>query len=212
LSLMDNALILTLGFDEKFAIRALMRHGRDLRKVLVVMAEPVDERAQRALNAVKDFVERFMTSVQLEAFIVNPSEPYDAMRKLKDVIRRNPALNYVISVSGGMRALIVELLIVASIMKLRGEVEIELENFRGTVSLPATLLYMEPLGSEEHKVLKVLMERGPMTAKDLMDLLKIPRSSLYRRIKELKTRGLVVEVREGKAAVYEVNNLAYVAW
>ncbi|MCX8205182.1 MAG: CRISPR-associated CARF protein Csa3 [Candidatus Nezhaarchaeota archaeon] len=208
----NRVLVLTLGFDEKFAIRALMRHGEGARKVLIVTAEPMEERAQRALSAVEDFLKRFMETVEYEVVSVDPSAPYEAMRRLRDAIEKSPASSYIINVSGGMRALTVELLAVASLMKLSGGVEVELEILRGTVSVPIGLFYMEPLGSEEYKVLRALVERGPMTVTNLVSSLGIPRSSLYRYIKELKARGLVEEVRKGRSVVYESRDLARVVW
>lgn len=210
MSILNKVLVLTLGFDEKFAIRSLMRHSNGLNKVIIIVAEPVEERAQKALTTVKDFIERFMESIEYEVVTVDPSTPYDAISKLKKRLRESPALSYIISASGGMRAVIVELIIAVSLIKISGELEIELENFKRTIKLPLKLLYMQPLSSEEYKVLKVLIDKKIATAKDIMDSLRIPRSSFYRYLRELESKGLIRETRKGKTALYEPTELAKV--
>jgi len=210
MSVLNKVLVLTLGFDEKFAIRSLMRHSNDLSKTIIIMAEPVEERAQRALVTVKDFIERFIGSIEYEVITVDPSTPYDTISRLKKKLRENLALSYVISVSGGMRAMIVELVVAASLAKIPGELEIELENFKGIIKLPLKLLYMQPLSSEEYKVLKALIDMKIATAKDLLDSLHMPRSSFYRYLKELVTKDLIKEIRKGKTAFYEPTELAKV--
>lgn len=206
---MRNAILVsTLGFDEKFTIRSLMRNMDGLSKVITIVAEPIDEKAQRALSIVKDFIERFMESIPYESLTVDPLIAYDTISKLKEKFRESPASNYVINVSGGMRALIIELITAALLAKISGEVEIELENFRGVIKLPLKLLCMHPLSSEEYKVLKALTDKGPTTSKDLMKVLEVPRSSFYRYLRELIRKGLVIEEREGRRTIYITTELA----
>jgi hypothetical protein len=58
----------TFGFDEKFAIRALMRHPpSDRTRVVVLLPEEEhDERVERGLSVLNDFVKRYVNEEGVE--------------------------------------------------------------------------------------------------------------------------------------------------
>jgi len=201
-----RVLVATLGFDEKFAIRALMRHSDEIRKVVIVIAEPVEERAMKALNEVEKFIKLYLEGKSVEVIKVNPSSVYDAIVKLKNIFSAYE--EYIVNISGGMRALIVELLIAFTLSRARGIIEIELENFRGLISLPPEIFMLPPLSSEEYKILREIVSRGRVSPRELIKALDIPRSTFYKYMRNLVSKKLVIARREDRRTVYEATKIA----
>jgi len=200
-------LITTLGFDEKFTIRFLMRHSEGSRVLYVITAEPMEERAEKALRNVEDFVRRYLEGVELITKSVNPANPPEAIKAFKEIFTKHPGELFAINVSGGMRALILELVTAAVISRVNGHLEIELENFRGVVRIPLAAFTTPPPGSEEVKILKALAKVGGMAARELSKELGIPRSTLYKYLGNLLNNKLVKSVKYEGRVYYEITEL-----
>ena len=195
-----STLIATLGFDEKFLIKSILRHGSSLKQIVVVAAEPLDQRSINALRTVEDFTSKYLPSIRLQKVVVDPSRAREAIAKLKSLFKE--AGEYIVNLSGGMRALLIELLIALTLTKPRGVLEVELENFQGVVKVPLKLLALPSLSSEEEKVLRTLVRLGRADVSGLTKMTGLPRSTLYQYLKSLKARGLIAVDREGRRAVY----------
>ena len=201
-----GVLVATLGFDEKFTIRALMRHADEINKVVIVAAEPFEERAAKALSEVEKFIKSYLGDKVIEVIRVDPSNTYDAIVKLKNVFATYE--NYIVNISGGMRALIVELLIAYVLSRAKGVIEIELENLRGLVTLPPEIFTLPPLSSEELKILREIVRREFASPRELMEDLDIPRSTFYKYVKSLTLKRLILVRRQNKKTIYEPAELA----
>jgi len=199
-------LVATLGFDEKFTIRFVMRYVGRFSDLSVVTAEPMDERAAKALRSVEDFITRFVGGARVSVITVNPLNVHDSVARLKEVFKRYE--EYVINLSGGMRALIIELLLAAVLARARGEIEIELENFSGVVTIPLKVFTHYLLSSDEVVVVKTLLKLGSATAKELVKESGLPRSTLYRCLKALVGKGLVKASKVDKTNIYSPADIA----
>ena len=108
----------------------------------------------------------------------------------------------------GMRALIIELLLASILSRVNGYLEIELENFTGIIRIPLKVFTLVPLSSEEYLIVKKLALHGEMSAKELKYEISMPRSTLYKYLKELVRRGVLEVVNEGRINKYKVSDIA----
>lgn len=202
-----TVLVVTLGFDERFAMRSIMRHGDRLSRVLVVHSEPVEERARLAENRVREFVERYLSGVSLEVVVVDASDLAGSVAVLRKRLAEFVGEEVVLNLSGGMRSLGLEVLLAAVYSGVDAVVEVELENLRGFVSFDLGMLAGRIPSSDELRVLSALSSYGE-TLDELSNKLSMPRSTVFKRLRSLVGRGLVREVREGRRVRYAPTSLA----
>jgi CRISPR-associated protein Csa3 len=205
---------LTIGFDERFAIRALMRAGiGGGDRVLVFVAEPMEERAERCLKLFREFVSKYVEDVNLKIVEVKVGDFSSAVLRMKRALEDfvKGADEVVLNLSGGMRALILEALSAAVLLELDLTVEVELENLRGLIAFPLRLLGAESLSREEIRILSVLVEAGgELDLSEVSEMSSMPRSSVHKRLRRLVERGLVEAKRVGRRMLYSVRREAIV--
>jgi len=205
-----KVLALTLGFDEKFAIRALLRAGLSFGdKALIFLAEPLDERAVKAWKVVEDIISRYFSGVTIEAIKVNVADFYGSVRKISEKLKAevNEGSQLIINLSGGMRALILEVLIAAHMLRLKGEVEVEFENFMGLTRFPLEILRLE-LEEKDRLILRFIKSRGQVSIAVVTKELGLSKSAAHRRIWKLARNKLVKVKKRGKTSICEVTELA----
>jgi CRISPR-associated protein Csa3 len=214
--MVNRAIILTLGFDEKFAIRALMR-AAPLKDDEIVVTIPAmeDEKCKRALDSLKSFCD-ITGGVRLDIKEVPISEPGIAIatiyRILSQKIKSGKCLY--LNLSGGMRALILETL-AAALAAARHipdiKVEIELENFGGIVEFTLSHFMLSPPGLLDLSILTCVKELEAICKHATLDIItsktRIPRSTVYRRLLNLVKKGYVKSERHGKRVVYSLTDL-----
>jgi CRISPR-associated protein Csa3 len=206
-------LCLTLGFDEKFAARALMRAGIGSGdRVLVFVAEPMEERAERCLKLFKEFISKYVEDVDLRIVGVEVRKFSFSVLRIKKVLGdyARDVNEVMLNLSGGMRALILEALSAALLLGLDSIVEVELENLRGLVTFPLRLLG-GGLSRGEVKVLSVLLKAGGEL--NLLEISKesgMPRSTVHKKLRRLVEIGLIEEKRVGKKMLYSARREAII--
>jgi len=202
-------LILTLGFDERFAIRALLRTGLGRGdEVLILLAEPLDERAIKAWRTVKEFISKYLTGVNIRSIKVNVSDFYGSIRRIAKELKAsvNKESELIVNLSGGMRVLIVETLAALQLLKLEGVAEIEFENFMGSVTFPLKILRLN-VKDEDKAMLKFILTRGISTLAEVANGLGISKSSAHRKVWRLANLGLLKVTRRGRLLLCEPTEL-----
>jgi len=196
-------LVLTLGFDEKFAVRALLRAGLSFGdKAVIFLAEPLDERAIKAWRTVEDIVSRYFSGVNVKTVKVDVSEFYDAVATIAEKLREESknVNKVIINLSGGMRILILEVLVAAHLLKLKALVEIEFENFLGLAKFPLELLRIE-LSEKEKLILKYVVSRKETTITNIANALELSKTTAHRKVWKLASQGLIKIEKKGKTAI-----------
>jgi len=207
-----KVLALTLGFDERFAVRAMMRGGISSGdRIVVFMAEPVEERASRCLQVVREFLSRYVRDVEFRVLKVDVGRFEEAVsrirRGLQEAVRG--AEEVVLNLSGGMRALILEVLSAALLLGLDCMVEVELENLTGVVSFPIRLLRASKLSRGDLEILSRLLKTGGwVSLSELSRVSKMPRSTVHKRLRRLIEIGLVESKRVGRRVIYRASEWA----
>ena len=191
---MKTALILTLGFDEKFCYRAILRHGiKEGDKIILITAGLVDK-VRKAYEWIKAFVERSY-DVEVRLIQVDVKNFTKAIKEVAKLLEDFKEYDLVVNLSGGMRALAIIVLLALTVRSMRNvKVEIELEDFSGLIEIPQQLLRIHEikrnLTNEKLEILK-LISQGLKDVKSLSKTLKKDASTIRRHISSLEELGLV---------------------
>lgn len=211
---MVRVVVVTLGFDEKFAIRGLLRVGLGFGDcVLVFTARPVDERVERALGVLREFISRYYDGVKFRVVDVDVQDFYGAVLSvgsvLKEEVLKEENGEVIFNFSGGMRSLILETLVAAVALGIDGMVEVELENFAGVISFPLRVIKLSsPLKEEYRVILRTLLEVGEMNLSDLARRLGVAKSTIHSRVKHLINLNLIKAEYRGKSLICTATEMA----
>jgi len=214
--MVNRAIVLTLGFDEKFAIRALMR-ASPLKddEIVVIIPAIEDARCKKALDSLKNFCD--ITGVAIfDVKEVSVAEPEIAIatiyRTFSQKLRDGKRLY--LNLSGGMRALILETLAAALAVARHMpdvKVEVELENFSGIVGFALSYFMLSPPGSLDLNILTCIKKLEEICKHATLDAITskigIPRSTVYRRLLDLVDKGYIKFERQGKRVTYSLTDL-----
>jgi len=211
-------IVATLGFDEKHVVRSLIRIGfRDVDaiKLLVPRREHRDEFLEKkvgeAFSKIKSLAE--MAEVKDVTLVEVPIKNFvDGVATIRGVLRKclRSSRSVVLSLGGGMRALVVESLIAALSLPERErrnvKIFVELESGEGFVEFDAAVPLSVSLSSIEADVLRFLASCGNASLGDIATKLGLPRSTAWKALDKLASLGLV-ERSEGLYVVTEYGKL-----
>jgi CRISPR locus-related DNA-binding protein len=203
------ALFATLGFDEKFAVRCLMRSSQSVAKVVAVTAPPLDDYSRSRLDAAWEALRRVAADyagIEVERFEVeDPRDFWRSASALREKMYRELAAHdgLVLCLSGGLRALVAEALVAAATLPRdaaveKVHVEVELENLSGVARFNvAQVQRLMQLTGPEHQLFRILAHQGPQRLSQLAATLNRPRSTVYRMLQKLEKLGLVEKEPDG---------------
>ncbi|MEM4334169.1 MAG: CRISPR-associated CARF protein Csa3, partial [Nitrososphaerota archaeon] len=120
----------TMGFDERFAVRAMLRHGvgKDDDVTVLTPMHRSDERGVKAIEALEEFVKRYINGEGVSRYEVDVDDFNKAVPYLANLFRSWMKRPIIINLSGGMRLLIVETLVASIMSNLPITVELETED------------------------------------------------------------------------------------
>ncbi|MEM1784793.1 MAG: CRISPR-associated transcriptional regulator Csa3, partial [Candidatus Bathyarchaeia archaeon] len=108
---MRKLLISTLGFEEAFLIRFLLRNQPQPGDFMLVISPfPDDNRSMKAYQQVEAFLTNYMPEVKVKRIQVPVDRVYQAIAIIAQTIKSLNASNAVVNLSGGMRILVIEIL------------------------------------------------------------------------------------------------------
>jgi CRISPR locus-related DNA-binding protein len=204
-----RALVTTIGFDERFVVRALIRYLENIDHFIGILSTPIEQRALQAISNIKNFIDKYVVDsgkrLAYEFIEIDITDPYEAIARLKRIFTSNN--EYIVNLSGGMRALTIVTFIAFIISRARGEIEIELENLQGRISIDPRIITAGPLSSDEEKIVNTIKKLGRATYKDIMKETGIPRATLFKHLLSLKSRGVIDQQREGRNTYYLLTNI-----
>jgi len=185
--------IITLGFDEKFAIRFLLRHGiKREDKVLIILPDDLNnnQKVQNALNNILSLLDNLVKKENISILEVNVKDSVlTSVKKIKQKILESGENSIYANLSGGMRVLV--LLVVSALLLLKNldvRVEVEFENFEGYTEIPIKA-FLVPENDRWVKILKSIYNGCGIreTAKNL----GLSPATVSREVKKLQELGLV---------------------
>jgi CRISPR-associated protein Csa3 len=182
----------TFGFDEKFAIRALMRHPpSDRTRVVVLLPEEgQDERVERGLSVLNDFVKRYVNEEGVELMKVPVGDFHGSVLTLARAFRSWAERPIILNLSGGMRLLVVEALCAALISRVPMAVEVESEDGKALAAFSTDDLSIPEIDEVDRQIIKWLAS-GDKTLGSLSERLGISKATVWRRLRRLERAGMV---------------------
>lgn len=212
---MVKVFIATLGFEEKWIIRMLTRHGIERGDKLIILTYRRIDRVENAIKAITDFIGKYYKGeVELSIHEIPVHDLHRALEEIVRIIRGVSGVPVVVNISGGMRALILELILALTIVKPENcIIEIESEDTTFTLKLPFTkVINLSVIGSyltEARKRILTILDSTPnLTAEELSRRLGVKVSTVRKHLDILEKLGLVS--REGKPYRFKVTDLARV--
>lgn len=198
--------VITMGFDEKFALRAVTRKGlKSGDEILVVMSKPTDERAERAFQHFSEILSKVFQDIKISRLDVDPRN-LKSLNDLAQAFSLHKKEKFTFILSGGFRALIIETLLVATLLNLSAEVEIDLEDSSATVTFPLKWNRPIELTKIEREILTNI-ENGITTIPNLARNMKISKATIWRKVKKLEREGFLV----AEKTIYRLTELGAVA-
>ncbi|RLG71730.1 MAG: hypothetical protein DRO23_11550 [Thermoprotei archaeon] len=202
-----DVVVLLLGFEPGPLVRAIASHSvKEGGVVYVFVPHFEDERADRAFADFKRvFDMMFHGKVGLEKVVVDVSSVSNAVAQIKDIFMRISSKDVAICLTGGMRVLAVATIYAYMLTPWRKDpyLEVYLENKGYSIEIPLLhkLVSLE-ITEEKREVLRALLG-GPLGVYDVALEIGKDRSTVYRHLIWLESRGLVRRV--GK--VFEITDL-----
>ncbi len=211
---MGKALILTLGFEEKFCYRAILRHGIEEGDRVILITAGLIDKVRKAYENIKTFIyTSFGEKVKVELLQIDVKEFSKSAKKLIEKLLELKDYELIINLSGGMRALIIIVLFSVIISRLKNiKVEIELEDLSGVINIPEQLINLIELGKRlTDERIKILMEigKGCNDVRSLATRLNKDESTIRRNIGILEELKLV-EVSKRKPLIFKLTDIGEV--
>ncbi|MHC1637480.1 MAG: CRISPR-associated CARF protein Csa3 [Candidatus Nezhaarchaeales archaeon] len=207
-----DALIMTLGFEPGPLIRAVASHNLKPGSSIIILTPVFDgkreERGERAYLELERICSMMLgeANITVKRVDIELTDLTLAINQVKELLS-NYVLKYVaISLSGGMRALCLATYIAYLLVKWEKTplIEIQLEGRAESLEVPPlhTILTLD-ISEERKNILKVLLEKGPLTIADIAPLVQKDRSTVYRHLTSLTKLNLVQQ----RGRFYELTSL-----
>jgi len=198
-------IILTLGFDEKFAVRGILRYAPKPNDVIaIVTASPLVEKAEKALKTLLDILKSYAGIENIEIVEVDISNPESAKHKIKELISNHPKQDceLVANLSGGMRALILITLSAVLSSDRNALIELETENLENVITLTSEFFKPEPVDESDKRLLRKVHELGEVKLDEFTEIIGKSRTTTYRILKKLVNAGYLEERKVGRGVLY----------
>lgn len=196
--------IFTLGFDEKFAIRSIMRNSLASKdEVYAILSEGGDLRAEKAFDNLKAFINKAFDDIKVERILI-PTDSFGHMvNKLRAFLRELGIDEKLLNLSGGQRILVVALLVAASSLDLDMDVEIETEDSKSVHMFPLSLMRVQNLDQLDLNILELLSKNNFSIGK-LSTITKTSRATIWRRLEKMAALNLVNKSGRGMYSLSEL--------
>jgi len=189
--------VFTIGFDEKFIVRSLVRNPvRKNDRVLVVLTQGYEknDRVINALKSVKGILHNIIPEENFKIVVITPQdETGKSIGKIRQEIEKalTNERRILACLSGGMRPVIVMILLaLLTIKNAEIKIESEFENFDGHIEASLNAL-IAPVKDRWIKILRAIYY-GKSVRKAAKELGIAP-ATVSRELKEMEAYSLVME-------------------
>ncbi len=179
-------LLTTFGFDEKFQIRAVLNHGKDIEKVIIVTSITDIDKAKKALSSFTSFLDN--SSIKYEIIKVDPVNFINSVAVIAYSLPTDKKI--IANLSGGMRAIIMEALTALALKGVDADVEIETEDFQGKIFFKVSDLTRGDINSDHLLILREIW-RGNRSIYKLAKATGMSTSAVSRKLSKLLKYGYI---------------------
>lgn len=193
---MKRLFVITLGYDEKFAMRCLVRNNIKMEDMILILTANINEKVRNAVNSIVDFLKKIGNeNFRLESL---EGDFFSVIERIKRILKEYERCKILINISGGMRWLAVS--VIFSIFSLENieKIEIEREDLGGVIVIEGEFIkLLKKLFALEDYKIKILREilRGNDNVEKLSGVLKKDVTTVRRYVQELEDF-LIIEKRK----------------
>lgn len=196
---MKKALIVTLGFDERFCYRAILRHGIREGDIVILITARLIDRVRKAYDLVNSFMRTsFGDSVKIELIELEIEDIESSTVKIMKLLDSLRDYEVIINLSGGMRTIILTIIFATLLASIDARIELELEDGSNVIEIPKVLIniprIISILTDEKLEILKSL-HGGIKNSRDLAKKLGKDESTVRRHLAELIALDLVKSIK-----------------
>ena len=198
-------LICSVGFDERFIVRTIVDFRLGIKSkdgIVLFLPSGADPRSYGVIDRIKDFVRSYKLNIELFSYEINIDDFWKGAGTVRKIVEEildsiGPETVYVM-LGGGMRLLILEILIGIVATGVRGEIIVYKEDLSGKSSFPINILRMEKPSTVLIQLLEKIIEKPRISFSELSNVLNISKSTLHKRLKILQRMGLISIEKVGK--------------
>ncbi len=192
----------SIGFTIDFVVRRVADLGRgSVSHVVAVGLASGDESSWRRVEEAYKLLSHYLTSLGIGSELYRVELGRNLVREARNAIARASGLagpdgQVEVYVTGGPRILVLALTVAALTssdeVRRRTRIVAYGENFEGSLEIPVGLLTdILSLDKESARIVDTLSRMGPMRAEDLRSSLNMVRSTLYKKLRDLHSKGIV---------------------
>ena len=204
-----TSIVAVMGYDWRHVVRSILRIGFGGCSSIHLLLPPwEDERSTEGVGKVREIaLAAGMSEDRIRVHRVNILDFRDAVLRIARLYMRILAEDDILlSLGGGMRALVAEALAAAIMMsekswRERIRVVIDLEGREESVAITVediASIRLYPPTARELEAVKLAVERGVVTPKTLAETIRIPLSTAHATLKSAENKGLLEKVGWGK--------------
>ncbi|RLF30177.1 MAG: hypothetical protein DRN14_00720 [Thermoplasmata archaeon] len=212
---MKKLIVLTIGFDEKYGLKALLRKGITIEdKVLVLVHENPGSGVKASIDELKEVLSKALgNEVTMDVVEVPIWDFFKASMVITEAIkeRLEEGAKVRAALSSGSRALILETIF--SLIMLGDaveEMEADTEDGRAVIIFPKGVLRPPQVDETDIEILSFLFE-GDKDTNELQRLMSakrpFPKSTLFKRLIILRDKGLVEIKKRGKPSIWTITDV-----
>ncbi|MEM2195341.1 MAG: CRISPR-associated CARF protein Csa3 [Candidatus Methanomethylicia archaeon] len=211
---MTRALFITLGFEEKFAVRALTRHGLDKHDKIILITGTRIEKVDRAIGFISEFISKYYgDEVKLRVEEVPVHDICIAASLIRKLIveEAKNVDQVIVNLSGGMRVIIAAVIIALRLINIQNiTIELETEDSSTLVQIPIEAIKIQEhqIGPEKSEILKILTDRDDyLTVGEIAKAVGKDESTVRRHLARLRNAKLI-EVKKLKPLTVKATQIA----
>jgi CRISPR-associated protein Csa3 len=180
----------TLGFDEKFIIRDILRRGIKEESKLLIFTSSEDSRVEKAFMTLKTTF--ISIPLKIEKYRINIENPFSAISEIRNIILENIKghSEIVFNLSGGQRILLSYIFSIIASEKLNCEIVMISEDSSFQVSLPSKIFFAKQIDPLSLEIVKMLKEK-PLKVGEILEKLGGGRTTVWRKLRLLTKEGII---------------------
>jgi CRISPR locus-related DNA-binding protein len=180
----------TLGFDEKFIIRDILRRGIKEESKLLIFTSSEDSRVEKAFMTLKTTF--ISIPLKIEKYRINIENPFSAISEIRNIILENIKghSEIVFNLSGGQRILLSYIFSIIASEKLNCEIVMISEDSSFQVSLPSKIFFAKQIDPLSLEIVKMLKEK-PLKVGEILEKVGGGRTTVWRKLKLLTKEGII---------------------
>lgn len=213
------SIVAVMGFDWRHVVRCVLRIGfKKITAIHLVMPIWPDERAERGVEEIRKISEvAGLPPDRVSVHRVDPTKFTETVFDLSELLSSVWASegDILVSLGGGMRALVVETFIAALAVHSRSGARIrfviDLEGREDFVEFTAEDVLIVRRGrpsGKELEVLRLARDGAVVTPKRVSEVLNIPRSTAHYILDSLRKEGYLRKVGRGKYVITSLGRAA----